>query len=867
MLLLSGRAALLGCIVVFVHSGRAQSGTASVNHAPEISGVIEGSVHVMQPEDIAVDGRASIGTLLVPGSPTVRINGRPSYGGVTVGGGAAEPANHRVLIGGAARVSQLRTRVDMKPAPSPVVTQLPTGFRSVMLSTSAQEVGDFSTVRHLTVTGAGGSVAVPPGAYGAFAANGSRGFTLGVEGSTRPVAYSFERLSLNGQTELHVISPVVLTLGGEVIVNSAVGSAEHPHWLQIRFPSDGLVLNGGARVFANVVSPLGSLVLRGGSQFVGGVSSNRLIVEGNALLRLVNQPPVVSLVDPTAGTSMVSKPVPLVATASDQDGTVAKVEFYVDGTKTGEAVEPPFSIMWAPSVGVYLLEAKAYDDLGAVSFADSISVRVVPELPYATDFEEAEGFRLNALDGQGAWAVESGKVTIISSESFSGDWSVLLKARKPPSRVMQNFARDPDEAVVFTDFFVMPVADAELESSTIVETEVTRVAFQRTGSHGTFYCLDGDGEGGGRWHATSAVHTLDSDGRVANWTRVTLREDHLQKRWDLYVNGVLIAADLRFRKDIPTPFPEFSISGHSSEDTFFDSFYAGFENPIFIDADRDGIDDDWERANGMSPAMNDRATDLDGDGISNLQEYVNGTDPRDYYNGVSPVLTSLLGQAGFAGENGLVAVRVTTAEGGILKNAPVAFELGSSVAQIGLFVGGPTVQQLTARTDAEGIARVYIKFVSYASAELSVRARERVLPILVRPPITDDDDDGLPDLWEITYFGNRDGDSSGDWDGDGLTDGEEFQRGSSPIDYYNGVLPQMSALADDGSGGAEGIIRLKVSSASGDPLSNAPVTFAVEEGGHKLAESPGGVPFDQLVVRTDQAGVAKVYIVNGGDAE
>ena len=35
--------------------------------------------------------------------------------------------------------------------------------------------------------------------------------------------------------------------------------------------------------------------------------------------------------------------------------------------------------------------------------------------------------------------------------------------------------------------------------------------------------------------------------------------------------------------------------------------------------------------------------DADGDGVSNLQEYLNGTNPTDYYNGVLPKLTVVSG--------------------------------------------------------------------------------------------------------------------------------------------------------------------------------------------------------------------------------
>ena len=47
----------------------------------------------------------------------------------------------------------------------------------------------------------------------------------------------------------------------------------------------------------------------------------------------------------------------------------------------------------------------------------------------------------------------------------------------------------------------------------------------------------------------------------------------------------------------------------------------------FIDTDGDGIPDNIETAVGMNPAVNDASGDIDGDSISNIDEYSNGTDP------------------------------------------------------------------------------------------------------------------------------------------------------------------------------------------------------------------------------------------------
>jgi hypothetical protein len=50
-----------------------------------------------------------------------------------------------------------------------------------------------------------------------------------------------------------------------------------------------------------------------------------------------------------------------------------------------------------------------------------------------------------------------------------------------------------------------------------------------------------------------------------------------------------------------------------------------------LDSDGDGMPDDWEKRFALNPNdPSDGAQDKDGDGYTNLEEYLNGTDPTEF---------------------------------------------------------------------------------------------------------------------------------------------------------------------------------------------------------------------------------------------
>ena len=304
----------------------AQISTAStglVRHGLSISGHnrIEGSLQQLTGESVSLSGTPVItGDLLVPGTPTIRFNGHPNYSGTLQGSGSAQPTNYEIAGNGtySLRYVVLRTNPVALAAVAP--PPQPAGTRDVSLSSSAQDPGNFATIRNLTLNGSTGNLAVPPGTYGQFTVNGNNSITIGVAGSAQPTVYNFQQISFNGQNELRVVGPVVVTVNGEVRANGKFGSSPNPGWLKLRLATGDFVLNGGNSVYGDLVVPAGSVRFDGNCQLIGSLACDRLVLNGDNLLRFL-----VLNAAPTADNQMVTTtedaPKPILLSGTDPESS------------------------------------------------------------------------------------------------------------------------------------------------------------------------------------------------------------------------------------------------------------------------------------------------------------------------------------------------------------------------------------------------------------------------------------------------------------------------------------------------------------------------------------------------------------------
>jgi hypothetical protein len=109
-------------------------------------------------------------------------------------------------------------------------------------------------------------------------------------------------------------------------------------------------------------------------------AANRTLV---AHFTRANVPPTVVLTSPAAGaTYPAPADVSLSANASDRDGSIVKVEFFINGVLFGTVTSAPYSLAWSGvPCGTYALKARTTDDDLAIATSATVTITVQDVTP------------------------------------------------------------------------------------------------------------------------------------------------------------------------------------------------------------------------------------------------------------------------------------------------------------------------------------------------------------------------------------------------------------------------------------------------------------------------------------------------------
>jgi hypothetical protein len=400
-----------------------------------------------------------------------------------------------------------------------------------------------------------------------------------------------------------------------------------------------------------------------------------------------NVPPVVALTSPATGAVFVAtSTITLLASASDLDGAVFRVEFFAGGSKLGEDTSSPFSFAWPNvSAGSKILTAVVTDDSGIMRTSAPVNITVAPgfttnELLIATGafwqyldngtdqgsawtalaFNDAGwsngpaqlGYGDNderTLVGFGPNAAAKyittyfrGAFTLTDPASFSSldlrllrdDGAVIyLNGSEvyrnnmpggPIGYLTTALTSVPDENA----FYDSPVNPGYLVSGRNV------IAVEMHQANGGSSDLSFDFElRGVRSYLAPTITTQPASqtagaGSVVTFSVVAAGSAPFTYQWrfnNTNLPGATSAA-LTLVSAAPAHAGTYSVLVSNIAGTMLSA--AATLNVSTLDADGDGLPDEWELAHGLRIDQNDAGLDPDGDGLTNLEEFMAGTDPQ-----------------------------------------------------------------------------------------------------------------------------------------------------------------------------------------------------------------------------------------------
>ncbi len=371
----------------------------------------------------------------------------------------------------------------------------------------------------------------------------------------------------------------------------------------------------------------------------------------------LNQLPVITLAGP-ADQSNYTFPatIQFQASASDPDGSISKVEYFIDGSKVGEAATPPFTYAWPATGGIHSVSAKVIDNSFGIGNSAPVTIYVTTPVVQGLRAEYYANFSLSAPvaftrtdatvnfdDYSGTWVNFGG----VSGDQFSVRWTGQVRAPASGTFTFYAAANDGVRLTVAGQQLVNVWVDqGETEYSgtlQLVEGQLYPVVmemYENTG--GAAARLRWAGPGVAKQIIPQGFLYPDNAPIIITHPVGLSREAGTSATFSVFASGLGNTYQWR-RNGVAVPGANgsaFTLGNLWASDAGNYSVSVSssggliFSNPALLrvtvtDTDGDGMQNAWETTYGFNPGSpTDAQPDADGDGRSNLAEFLAGTDPK-----------------------------------------------------------------------------------------------------------------------------------------------------------------------------------------------------------------------------------------------
>ena len=233
-----------------------------------------------------------------------------------------------------------------------------------------------------------------------------------------------------------------------------------------------------------------------------------------------------------------------------------------------------------------------------------------PRSAFRETFESPE-VETGDIMGQNGWtASRSGAATVQTNRFRTGSASLEIKGGNASDGDLvhvSHSARSHAE-VVWMDLW--QIGTRGFDSGVFDGEAIAAYAFDNQG-----HPILSDGS---RVVTNAAVRVENED----RWTRCSCRLDFPNRVWDFYLDGLLVSSGLAMRGGSGAIHSMSAVGGGG----YLDDIYVGFARPHGLSSDGDALPDEWEFRNFGDISRNGTG-DHDGDNLSDLEEFISGTDP------------------------------------------------------------------------------------------------------------------------------------------------------------------------------------------------------------------------------------------------